>query len=145
MEGLEKARTALEKIAAPVNDSSIFTFLGYASTFREYQKIAREALAELEKSAVHGPIYVPDAWEKEVDRISESYHAKKCAECWRVPRVMCSICGDPIIVGGVCENCVPDMFNGDRHFHSSDVGEFRKNLNSDIDEIIKNEPEAPHA
>jgi hypothetical protein len=46
-----------------------------------------------------------------IQQYAESYHAKKCAECWRVPRVMCSICGDPIIVGGVCENCVPDMFN----------------------------------
>jgi hypothetical protein len=43
------------------------------------------------------------------DQYAESYHAKKCAECWRVPRVMCSICGDPIIVGGVCENCVPEI------------------------------------
>lgn len=37
-----------------------------------------------------------------------SYHDKKCAECKHT--VWCSHCGDPITIG-VCENCVPDMFD----------------------------------
>jgi hypothetical protein len=68
---------------------------------------AQKALADLEKPAAHGPIYVPDAWEKEVDRIAESYHAKKCAECKKTTQ-KCLLCGDPITVG-VCENCVPEI------------------------------------
>ena len=99
-----KLREALEKIAAPVNDSSIFTFSGYASTFRAYQKIAREALAELEKPVdgdVHNHIAriisfvdklktplirssasdLYDLLEVELQQFAETYHAKLCREC----------------------------------------------------------------
>lgn len=65
----EKVRSALQRAGMLLASQSYHT---------DY---IEEALAELEKPAVHGPIYVPDALEKEVDRISESYHAKKCAEC----------------------------------------------------------------
>ena len=43
-----------------------------------------------------------------IQQYAESYHAKKCAECDHT--VWCATCGDPITIG-VCENCVPDMFD----------------------------------
>jgi hypothetical protein len=113
-----------------------------STNFEKWREKAIAALAELEKPAAHGPIYVPDAWEKEVDRIAESYHAKKCVHCQKI--VYCELCGDPIMVG-VCENCVPEIITDDGLFHSSDIVKFRKKLDSDIDEIIKKEPEPPHA
>lgn len=67
------------------------------------ESVARltKALAEFDKPVASGPIYVPDAWEKE----AEKYHQRECVKCQKV--AYCEKCGDPISVG-YCENCIPE-------------------------------------
>lgn len=86
---------------------------------KEAQEI-REALAELEKPAKDDVLQLASRWvlssidteslAYDIQQYAESYHAKKCAKCDHT--VWCEFCGDPITIG-VCENCVPDMFNDD--------------------------------
>lgn len=93
---------------------------------------------EERKVSGHGPIYVPDAWDREAERYAQVYHTTECSKCLRVQQTKCVLCGDPIIIG-VCENCAPWAFDGDKHFKTSDVNSFRKRLDSEIDTIIENE------
>lgn len=94
-------------------------------------RLVKEALAELEKPAeedlilmcaeeinggclVNDPIpydrFIPLA--RRIQLYAEFYHNKK--ETARVLEhgPLCAFCNDPITIG-VCENCVPDMFNND--------------------------------